>query len=115
MPSHPRPARGRSFRLVRSLVPVPCPHPDPSARPGLLSRAEALHVATRFVLESGQAPPVVPASGRPFVLDPFTREWHVVFEEEADAYLALVTGHAQPGYRRVAVHAETGAARWVED
>lgn len=94
-------------------------HPQPqhngTAPPALMNRADALQTAVAFVRDSGQAPPVVPESGRPFVLDVFSREWLVVFEEEASPYLALVTGSAQPRYRRVAVHAETGAARWADD
>lgn len=80
-----------------------------------MTRAHALKTATEFVREAGQVPPIKPDSGRPFVLDVFTREWYVVFEEEPDPYLSLLTGALRTRYRRVAVHAETGACRWVED
>ncbi len=81
----------------------------------LMTRSQAQRAATLFVREAGLSPPVVVESGRAFVLDVFTREWLVVFEEAADPYLALMTGSFRPRYRRVAVHAETGVCRWVED
>lgn len=88
---------------------------DSTPNSGLMSRSQAQRAATLFVREAGLSPPVVLGSGRVFVLDVFTREWLVVFEEAADPYLALMTGSFRPRYRRVAVHAETGACRWVED
>lgn len=87
---------------------------DSTSSSGLMTRSHALKVATQFVREAGGSPPVVPESGRPFVLDVFTREWLVVFEEAADPYMALTTGSVRPRYRRVAVHAETGACRWTD-
>lgn len=80
-----------------------------------MTRTNALKAATQFVRDVGQVPPIKPDSGRPFVLDVFSREWHVVFEEEPDPYLALLTGAPRARYRRVAVHAETGACRWAEE
>lgn len=80
-----------------------------------MTRLHALKEAVRFVRDAGRAPLIELGSGRPFVLDVFSREWIVVFEEAADPYLALLTGRLQPRYCRVAVHAETGACRWAED
>lgn len=79
-----------------------------------MTRTLALQAASRFVRDAGQTPPIVLNSGRPFVLDLLSREWHVVFEEEANVYLTLAAGAIQPRFRRVAVHSETGACRWVE-
>lgn len=94
---------------------VDSPNTSGGTASGPMARAAALRTATRFVRDEGQAPPVVLDSGRVFVLDVFSREWHVVFEAEADPYLALLTGTLQPRYRRVAVHAETGECRWIDD
>ena len=91
------------------------PDADSDSTLGPMTRPQALRAAASFVREAGLSPPVVVESGRAFVLDVFTREWHVVFEEAADPYLALLTGTLRPRYRRVAVHAETGACRWAED
>lgn len=91
------------------------PSRNGNATAGLITRALALKAATRFIREAGRALPIVLGSGRPFVLDAFSREWLVVFEEAADPYLALLTGMLQPRYRRVAVHAETGMCRWADD
>lgn len=80
-----------------------------------MSKALAVDTAARFALLTNRKPAIVPDSGRAFVLDVFSREWHVFFQEEPDPYMALVTGSFHPVYRRVAVHSETGACRWVED
>ena len=94
---------------------MPPPSSNSSAPPIPLNKTLALKAAAEFVRAAGQAPPVLLGSGRPFVLDVFSCEWHVVFEEEADISLALMMGRIQPRFRRVAVHSETGACRWVED
>lgn len=115
-PCSPRAVRCRSYRFSQrtdSMANILDTHG--AAPPNLMTRAGALKAAVRFVREEGQAPPVLLDTGRPFVLDVISREWHVVFEEEADPSLALLTGSFQPRYCRVAVHAETGACRWVEE
>lgn len=91
------------------------PDADSTPASGLITRSQAQRAATLFVRQAGLSPPVVLESGRAFVLDVFTREWLVVFEEAADPYLVPMTGSFRPRYRRVAVHDETGVCRWVED
>jgi hypothetical protein len=82
---------------------------------GPLTRSLAVQAAIRFVRDEGQSPPIDVGSARPFVLDLMSREWHVLFQEEANPYMALMMGSLDPQLRRVAVHAETGTCRWVAD